>query len=103
MTKELYDCNGLFGNYLARRIDGKIEALGYKYGSEGKLAVLLLKRFLDDTLKVFVGTTKQLHTLFKEMNEIHTKLKFTINHTSQKNEAKEDRCQCELLQSIPFF
>ena len=29
-------------NYLARRIDGKIEALGYKYGSEGKSAFLLL-------------------------------------------------------------
>ena len=90
-------------NYLARRIDGKIEALGHKYGSEGKSAFLLLKRFLDDMLKVYVGTTNQLHALFKEMNEIHPTLKFTINHTSPENEAKEDRCQCEIKQSIPFL
>ena len=89
--------------YLARRIDDKIEALGYKYGHEGKSAFLLLKRFLDDLIKIFVGTTKQLHQLFEEMNKIHPTLKFTLNHTSPDNEAEEDRCQCEIKKSIPFL
>ena len=89
--------------YLARRIDEKIEAIGYKYGKDGKSAFLLLKRFLDDLIKIFVGTTKQLHMIFEEMNQIHPSLKFTINHTSPDNEAEEDKCQCEIQKSIPFL
>ena len=53
------------------RPTGRTLSLGFKYGNEGKSAFLLLKRFLDDILKVFVGTTKPLHALFEEMNEIH--------------------------------
>ena len=37
--------------YLARRLDDQITALDIKYGSGGKSAWLLFKRFLDDLIK----------------------------------------------------
>ena len=89
--------------YLARRLDEKITALGLKYGSNDKSAWLLFKRFLDDLIKIFVGTTKQLHTIFDEMNKIHPTLKFTLNHTNPEEEREEDRCDCEPQASIPFL
>ena len=60
--------------YLARRKEEHIRKLGLKYGKEGKSAWLILKRFLDDIFKKFNGTTKQLHELFKEINQIHPTL-----------------------------
>ena len=89
--------------YLARRIDTAIRELGMKYGENGNSAFILFKRFLDDLFKVFQGTTKKLHKLFDEMNEIHPTLKFTISHTSPNLEAEEDRCECQPKQSIPFL
>ena len=47
-------------NYMARRIDPKIEELGIKYGTNNESAFILFKRFLDDNLKIFKGTTKEL-------------------------------------------
>ena len=62
-----------------------------KYGSNGNSAWLLMIRFLDDFIKLFVGTIKQLHIIFDEMNKIHPNLKFTLNHTTQKmNQRKID-------------
>ena len=89
--------------YLARKLDNQIAALGEKYGTNGKSAWLLFKRFLDDLIKIFVGTTKQLHNLFNEMNAIHPTIKFTMTHTTPKEEGVEDRCNCEPLDSIPFL
>ena len=37
------------------------------------------------------------------MNLIHPTIKFTINPTSPKNEAAEDRCNCEPQDSILFL
>ena len=62
-----------------------------------------MKRFLDDIIKLFVGTTKQLHNIFDEMNKIHPTLKFTLNHTTPEDEAEEDRCDCKPQNSIPFL
>ena len=89
--------------YLARRLDRLIMELGVKYGENGKSAFLIFKRFLDDIIKIFKGTTKQLHKLFDEMNKLHPTLKFTINHTTPETEAEEDRCQCPPSNSIPFL
>ena len=51
-----------------------------------------------------MGTTKQLHTLFNEMNKIHPTLKFTMNHTTpQHEENEEDKCECIRQNSIPFL
>ena len=38
--------------YLARRLDDQITPLGIKYGSGGKSAWLLFKKFLDDLIKI---------------------------------------------------
>ena len=90
-------------NYMARRIDPKIEELGIKYGTNNESAFILFKRFLDDNLKIFKGTTKELHYLFNDMNKIHPTLKFTLNHTTPENEADCDHCNCEAKTSVPFL
>ena len=74
-----------------------------KYGINGKSAFHLLKRFLDDLIKIFKGTTKELHKLFNEMNLIHTTPKFTMSHTSPEEEAEENICSCETKKAIPFL
>ena len=88
--------------YLAIRIDKVIMDLGVKYGENGKSAFLLSKKILDDIIKIFKGTTKQLHKLFEEINKLHPTLKFTITHTTPDTEL-EGRCQCTPLKSIPFL
>ena len=89
--------------YLAKKIDPEVEKLGQKYGKNGVSSFQMLKRFLDDIFMVFKGTTKQLHELFKELNEIHTTLKFTMQHTTPTLENREDNCECEKRKSIPFL
>ena len=89
--------------YLARRIDRKIKELGEKYGKDNKSAFLLFKRFLDDLINLFQGTTKDLHKLFDEINQIHPTLKFTMEHTTFENEPLQDRCDCQPKKSIPFL
>ena len=89
--------------YLARRIDKYITELGFKYGENGQSAFLLFKRFLDDIIKIFKGTTKQLHQLFSDMNKIHPTLKFTISHTTPQSESEENQCDCEKTDSISFL
>ena len=88
--------------YLARRLDKYTTELGYKYGENGKSAFVIFKRFLDDILKIFKGTTKQLHKLFEDMNKIHPTLKFTLDHTTPETEAAEDNCGCEKRKQFPF-
>ena len=63
----------------------------------------ILKRFLDDLFQIYEGTTKQLHQIYDEINQLHPTLKFTMEHTSIPNEPKEDRCDCEFKSSIPFL
>ena len=89
--------------YIARRLDNKIRELGIKYGSNGRSAWLLIKRFLDNFITLFVGTTKQQHIIFYEMNKIHPTLKFTLNHTTPEDESEEERCKCKPQNSIPFL
>ena len=74
-----------------------------KYGEGGQSSFILLKRFLDDLFSIFKGTTKQLHRLFNEINQIHPTLKFTMSHTTPSSEAEEDQCDCQPKQSIPFL
>ena len=52
--------------YLARRIDNKIRELGLKYGEDNKSAFVLFKWFLDDIIKLFTGTSKQLYLFLKK-------------------------------------
>ena len=85
--------------YLANRIDKII----LEIGNSKKSSILLYKRFLDDIFKIFQGTTKELHQLLDEINQIHPTLKFTMQHTSVDSEAESDRCGCKPQNWIPFL
>ena len=89
--------------YLARRIDKKIKDLLQNYSQNEGQGMSLLLRFLDDIISLFYGTTKQLHTMLEEINNIHPTLKFTFAHTTPEGEAAEDRCDCPVQKSIPFL
>ena len=65
--------------------------------------LLLLKRFLDDLFLVFQGTTKQIHQLLDKINKIHKNIQFTMQHTNNKNEKDEDKCDCIPKQAISFL
>ena len=90
-------------NFMARRLDNRIISLAQKYGINNKSPLAIFKRFLDDIFTIFQGTSKDLHKLFDEMNQLHKSMKFTMNHTSPPNEAEDERCQCKRQVSIPFL
>ena len=89
--------------FMARRIDKMITSLAQKYAWNNRSPLTIFKRFLDDIFTIFQGTSKNLHKLFDEMNQLHDSIKFTMNHTSSPSEAEGDRCQCSLQISIPFL
>ena len=89
--------------YLAKRIDEQIYLLAQRYTHGEHSSLLLFLRFLDDIISIFIGTTRQLHSFFKEINEIHPTLKFTMSHTSVESETQENKCDCKEQKSIPFF
>ena len=74
-----------------------------KYLEKGSLKMELFLRFLDDIFQIFVGTSKQLHTFFEEINQIHPTLKFTMCHTSVLTEPEQNRCTCNRTESIAFL
>ena len=84
--------------FMARKLDAKIQEIAPKYGK-----LELFKRFLDDLLSIFIGTTKKLHELFEEINKIHPSIKFTIEHTTPDEESEEDNCSCQKQKSVPYL
>ena len=86
-----------YANIFMAKIDRLIKQL------EGAEALTLLKRFLDDYFMLFCGSTKDLHALFVKINQIHPTIKLTMNHTNIENEPKENKCDCEEKDSIPFL
>ena len=86
--------------FMARNIDPFIKILAKKY-EEG--AIDFIKRFLDDLFKIFIGTTKNLHLLFDEMNQMHPSIKFTMTHTSNSKETIDIKCSCQPLESITYL
>ena len=91
--------------FMARRIDKNIIKLASKYDNldSNHPALRLLKRFLDDLFLVFEGTTRQLHQLFEEINQINPSIKFTMVHTSVDTELPQDKCDCRPQSRIPFL
>ena len=65
--------------YLARRIDAKIKELANTYRRNMKSYLLLFKRFLDEIFQIFIGTTKELHALFEDINRLHPTLNLQWN------------------------
>ena len=86
-------------NYMARKIDPRIEEVATLSAGELKL----LKRFLDDLFLVFKGTSKELHNLFEQINQINPAIQFTMVHTENKTEAIDQKCSCEPIEAIPFL
>ena len=89
--------------YLARRLYGAIRDISEKYGENGQSAFQIFKRFLDDLFQIFRGTSKQLHKMYEEINQIHPTIKFTMVHTTNDLEPEQDRCDCPSRKSIPFL
>ena len=89
--------------FMARTIDPEIQKLSEKYNKEKVKSLPLLKRFLDDYISLFVGTTKNLHRLLEEINKIHPQIRLTMSHTSVPGELLEDQCDCEKKSEIPFL
>ena len=90
-------------NFMAKEIDPVIKKLAKQYNKEAQEALQLLKRFLDDYFGVFNGTTKMLHLLWDQMNQIHPSIKLTMSHTSILGEDPNDKCDCEESYEIPFL
>ena len=89
-----------YANIFMASIDKKIKELINKYKY---FTLALLKRFSDDFFLIFFGSTKMFHTIFEEINKIHPTIKFTMSHTSNPNETKENKCDCPEQNSIPFL
>ena len=85
--------------FMAKRIDRFIRDL--TTGNQNPL--ILFKRFLDDLFLIFRGSTKELHTLFHKINQIHPAIKFTMEHTSLENEPLNEKCHFTLKKSIQFL
>ena len=71
--------------------------------TEGNIPLPLLKRFSDDILTIFIGSTKNLHKFINEINNIHPSINFTMSHTSVEGEEEEQRCSCQEQKSIQFL
>ena len=86
--------------FMARNIDIKITEIATECI---EFTLAFLKRFLDDIFMIFLGSTKNLHKFFNRINQIHPSIKFTMNHTENIFEAKEDKCSCEPRKSLQFL
>ena len=87
--------------FMARRIDIKIFELVKEYEKTGIFSMKFFKRFLDDLIFIFCGSTEILHNFFEEVNNIHETIKFTFQHTSIIDEFNP--CRCPSTQTIPFL
>ena len=87
-------------NFMARKIDPKFLTLAYKYIRNNKVPMTFLKRFLDDYISMWNGTSKDLHKFFQEINQIHPNIKFTMKHTPNDSESPDDQCECPREKSI---
>ena len=54
---------------------------------------------------MFVGTTKNLHKMFQDINNLHPNIKFTMSHshTSNNNENISESCDCLKAEAVPFL
>ena len=58
---------------------------------------------MDEYFLLFIGTTKNLHILFEEINKLNPTIQFTMSHPSVYNEAEEDQYGCDTKSKIPFL
>ena len=92
-----------YANMLMAKMDHLIKETAKKYMTDESEGLKVLKRFLDDYFLLFIGTTKNLHILFEEINKLNPTIQFTMSHTSVYNEAEKDQCGCDKKSEIPFL
>ena len=61
VAMEIHPAPSFANKYLARCVDSKIRRIAQKYGKDENSTFQVFKRFLDDLIHKFNGTTKQLH------------------------------------------
>ena len=74
-----------------------------KFAVNGVSPLVFYKRFLDDILMIWLGSHKELHCFFKDINTINSSIKFTIEHTKKQCDPDPDSCPCPAQDSIPFL
>ena len=89
--------------FMANKIDNKIKEVASKINDNEEDSIKILKRFLDDIFMIYVGSTKNLHNLLKEINKIHPNINLTMSHTLNISEQISSKCECEVRDSIPFL
>ena len=66
-------------------------------------ATFFMKRFLDDPFQLFRGTPKMIHALLVIIKKTSQTIKFTMNHTINEHEDKDDRCYFKPTYAIPLL
>ena len=56
--------------FMSRKIDNKIISLAHQFGENNISSLKIFKRFLDDIFSIYQGTSKDLHKIFGEMNQL---------------------------------
>ena len=68
--------------FMAKKIDNQIINILNNFQVRDILNSKFFKRFLDDLFFVITGSTKVLHLVLEEINNIHPNISFTMEHTS---------------------
>ena len=90
-------------NFMAKKLDPKIQEILEKYTENGIIPLKFMKRFLDDIFLVFCGSVENLHQFFEEINKIHENIKFNMTHTTPQSCQPQPPCSCPPMDSIPFL
>ena len=90
-------------SFMAKKIDPIIKMLLKQFSDINIDSNEFLKQFLDDIIMMFVGTTKKLHQMFEQINNIHPNIKCTMAHTPNKDEKVSESCNCPKTDSVPFL
>ena len=54
-------------------------------------------------IKIFFGTSQDLHNILEEMNEMHPSIKFTMSYTINIIEDEATRCACPHKESVSYL
>ena len=86
-----------YANILMAKIDDSATKLAALCGNRTH-PVKAWKRFLDEIYILWTGWTKKLHEFLDTLNQVHPTIKFTISHTTFKDE--DQPCQCTPSNSL---
>ena len=81
---------------------GNLQSKEKQFSENIEKALGLLKRFLDDYVGLYIGPTKKLHQVLKEINKINPTIQLTMKHPYIEDEAPEDKCSCPDLKAVQF-